>query len=96
MSSQKRSGYRGSLNNSSNSAAPAVAEALTPRETEVWRWIGEGKSNGDIAGILGCSTHTVRKHVQNLLEKLCVENRTAACARWYDQRRRAGRPRAVA
>jgi DNA-binding CsgD family transcriptional regulator len=51
---------------------------LTAREHEVLQWIGEGKRNGEIAAILGVSPRTVGKHVENLLQKLKVETRTAA------------------
>ena len=51
---------------------------LTPREVEVLFWISEGKSNQDIGVILGASTRTICKHVEHILSKLNVENRTAA------------------
>jgi len=51
---------------------------LTPREVEVLFWISEGKSNQDIGIILGASTRTICKHVEHILSKLNVENRTAA------------------
>ena len=51
---------------------------LTPREVEVLFWISEGKSNCEIAIILGACTGTIRKHVEHILSKLSVENRTAA------------------
>jgi DNA-binding CsgD family transcriptional regulator len=51
---------------------------LTPREAEVLFWISEGKSNQDIGVILGASTGTICKHVEHILGKLNVENRTAA------------------
>jgi DNA-binding CsgD family transcriptional regulator len=51
---------------------------LTPREAEVLFWISQGKSNHDIGVILGAKTGTVCKHVEHILGKLSVENRTAA------------------
>ena len=66
-----------------NSAAAAERLArfnLTPREHEVLRWIGEGKSNSEIATILGVSTATAKTHVERILAKLGVENRTAAAS----------------
>jgi DNA-binding CsgD family transcriptional regulator len=51
---------------------------LTPREAEVLFWISQGKSNRDIAVILGAKTSTVCKHVEHIFGKLNVENRTAA------------------
>ena len=51
---------------------------LTPREAEVLFWISEGKSNHDIGVILGAKTGTICKHVEHILSKLNVENRTSA------------------
>lgn len=50
---------------------------LTKRQEEIAQWIAEGKSNGDIAGILGLSLQTVKNHVSAILERLGLENRTA-------------------
>ena len=54
--------------------------ALTPRETEVLSWLAKGKTNRDIADILGMSHRTVNKHLEHIFEKLGVETRTAAAA----------------
>ena len=51
---------------------------LSTREREVLEWIGEGKSNSEIAIILGISLHTVKRHVERIFAKLGVENRHAA------------------
>lgn len=51
---------------------------LTPREAEVLFWISRGKSNHDIGVILGAKTGTICKHVEHILSKLNVENRTSA------------------
>ena len=53
-------------------------ERLTPKERQVARWLAQAKTNGEIGTILGISTRTVEKHVENLVRKLHVENRTAA------------------
>jgi DNA-binding response OmpR family regulator len=53
---------------------------LTAREAEVLAWLSKGKSNRDIAEILGLSPRTVDKHLQQTYAKLGVENRTAAAA----------------
>lgn len=66
-------------------AAPATRTPptpLTPRETEVLSWIAKGKTNRDIADILGMSPRTVNKHLEHIFEKLGVETRTAAAALW--------------
>jgi DNA-binding CsgD family transcriptional regulator len=58
-----------------------ACEALTPREREVLRWVAAGKSDKQIAAILGASVRTVQKHLENTYVKLGVENRTAAAMR---------------
>jgi DNA-binding CsgD family transcriptional regulator len=57
---------------------PLMSFQLTFREAEIGLWLAEGKSNPEIAAILGLSPRTVEKHVENILAKLKVENRTAA------------------
>jgi DNA-binding CsgD family transcriptional regulator len=59
-------------------ASAANVGDLTSREREILEWIGQGKSNVEIAVILGISTHTVKRHVERILSKLGVENRYAA------------------
>ena len=49
--------------------------ALTPREREVLRLIGNGLSNREIAQALVLSEATVRVHVHNILGKLGFEHR---------------------
>jgi DNA-binding NarL/FixJ family response regulator len=53
---------------------------LTSREGEVLSWLAKGKTNRDIAQILGLSPRTVDKHLEQIYAKLGVENRTAAAA----------------
>lgn len=57
------------------------AFTLTGREADVLVWISRGKSNRDISEILGISPRTVNKHLEQVFEKLGVENRAAAAAR---------------
>ena len=59
-----------------------TSEALTPREHEVLRWIAEGKGNREVAKVLGISLRTVEKHMENILRKFDVDNRTAAVMAW--------------
>lgn len=54
---------------------------LTLREREVLRWLAAGKTDRDIADILGISPRTVQKHLQRIYDKLGVETRTAAVLR---------------
>ena len=53
---------------------------LTPRECEVLFWLARGKSNAEIAAILGIQPSTVGKHLERIYPKLGVENRTAAAS----------------
>ena len=51
---------------------------LTPRETEVLSWVAQGKTNREIAIILGLAAGTVKFYVERILAKLGCETRTAA------------------
>ena len=55
-----------------------LALGLTAREAEVLYWITEGKTNPEIATILGAAPDTVKKHTANLYAKLGVPTRTSA------------------
>ena len=57
---------------------------LTPREREVLELIAQGARDKDIADRLVLSESTVRKHVQNILRRLDVRNRTEAITRFRD------------
>jgi NarL family two-component system response regulator LiaR len=57
---------------------PSPHEHLTPRELEVLKLIGQGKSNQEIADELFIGIKTVKTHVSNILAKLNVEDRTQA------------------
>ena len=65
-----------------DSAKPLETElGLTPRVAETLLWIAQGKTNPDIATILGISEGTVKKHVLEIFTALGVETRTAASLR---------------
>jgi DNA-binding CsgD family transcriptional regulator len=55
--------------------------ALTSRESEVLLWVSRGKSNREIGKILDISPRTVNKHLEQIFQKLGVENRASAAAR---------------
>ncbi|MDB6031053.1 MAG: hypothetical protein JWM16_1391 [Verrucomicrobiales bacterium] len=57
---------------------PLAAYELTPREIEIAAWLANGKTNPEIAILLNISARTVEKHMEKILEKLGVENRTTA------------------
>ena len=66
-------------------AAPAAVllpNPLTQREMDVLQWVACGKTNRDVAEILGMSPRTVNKHLEHIYEKLGVETRTAAVAQF--------------
>ena len=65
-----------------------TAVSLTPREREVLDWVAAGKTNRDIAAIIGAGARTVEKHLERIYEKLGVETRTAAAMRAIDLLRR--------
>ena len=60
------------------SSAQREQYRLTPRETDVLNWLAKGKTNRDIAEILGMSPRTVNKHLEHIFIKLGVETRSAA------------------
>jgi DNA-binding NarL/FixJ family response regulator len=65
-----------------NSAQPLEKVlGLTPRVAETLLWLAQGKTNGEIATILGNTESTVKKHVLEIFDKLGVETRTAASLR---------------
>lgn len=53
---------------------------LSPRQQEILKWVSEGKSNSDIAVIMGLTERAVRFHVSELLRKLGVASRSQASA----------------
>ncbi len=61
----------------SKSKAQDVLEQLSQRESEVALKIQEGKSNKEIAIVLGITERTVKSHLSNIFEKLDVHDRLA-------------------
>ncbi|WP_373086789.1 response regulator [Sneathiella sp.] len=55
-----------------------TAFALTAREAEILIWLSRGKTNRDIGDILTISSRTVNKHLEQIFQKLGVDNRTSA------------------
>jgi len=53
---------------------------LTSREAEVLLWISRGKQNREMSEILNISPRTVNKHLEQVFQKLGVENRASAAA----------------
>jgi DNA-binding NarL/FixJ family response regulator len=61
-------GYLG--NGHSASKEPSPRNALTPREREVVQLLAEGRSNKEVATMLGISVKTVEAHRANIMRKL--------------------------
>lgn len=54
------------------------AKQLSERERQVLHWVGRGKSNSDIATILGVSPETVKTYLRRIYGKLDVADRVGA------------------
>jgi len=59
-------------------AEHATSDSLTPRETEVLRWVALGHSNKRVADALSLSEETVKAHMRSILAKLAANDRTHA------------------
>jgi DNA-binding CsgD family transcriptional regulator len=64
---------------------PPPAPGLTPREQEVLAAMASGRTNPEIADLLGMSTKTVMHHTVAIYRKLGVRGRAAATAWWFRQ-----------
>jgi two-component system, NarL family, response regulator len=53
---------------------------LTQREREVLQYVAKGLNNKEIGDLVGCTRFTIKFHVQNILQKLGVADRTEAVA----------------
>lgn len=60
---------------------PLLRLGLTPRVAEVLLWVAQGKTNSEIAIILGISESTVKKHLLEIFARTGVETRSAATLR---------------
>lgn len=61
-----------------SSHLPLLALGLTPKEAESLLWVAQGKTNAEVAIILGVGEATIKKHLEHIFEKLGVEKRGAA------------------
>lgn len=55
-------------------------ESMTERQREIFEWVKKGKTNWEIARIIGCSEENVKYHMKNILRLLGSYNRTQAVA----------------
>ena len=51
---------------------------LTEREKHILFYLAQGYKNNEIGKVLNISVHTVKAHLENIYEKLGVENRVQA------------------
>lgn len=83
----KRLGARPDLDRLDSLLAPrdtAGPGTLTDRQQEVLRLVAAGKSNRQIGDSLYISEHTVRRHLQNIFNRIGVASRAAATAYAYE------------
>src|SRR5829696_578536 len=66
-----------------DAASTSPPHKLTSRELEVLRLLAQGKTNLDIAEDLRISRATVKVHVQHIIAKLEVSDRTQAIVRAF-------------
>lgn len=64
---------------------PSAKWGLTRREAEVLDLLRTGAADKEIANALGVSRSTASKHVENILKKMNVTNRTAAASLSWQQ-----------
>ncbi len=65
----------------SKPAAPDGALVVTRRQVQILNLVKSGKTNAEIALVLGCSQWTVKNHVQSILRRLGSTSRTHAITR---------------
>jgi LuxR family transcriptional regulator/LuxR family quorum-sensing system transcriptional regulator CciR len=58
-----------------------IRPRLPRREVEILHWIAKGKTNPEIAIILGIAESTVATHIKRLFDKLDVNDRAAAAVK---------------
>ena len=58
-----------------------MRSSLTARELEILKLVAKGSTNNQIARTLGISGNTVRNHVNSIIEKLEVSDRTEAATK---------------
>jgi len=80
-SGQPASAPRGSGPPARGADAGPKENPLTPRETEVLGLLAAGKTNRQMAAELHLSLSTVKRHVEHIIEKLEVSDRTQAAVK---------------
>ena len=65
-----------------HTGTPPDRESLTRREAQVLALVARGWTNGRVARTLSISERTVRKHLENINDKLGTVSRASAVSRW--------------
>jgi DNA-binding CsgD family transcriptional regulator len=78
------------LSERDNVGAPVADDELTPREQEVMWLVASGATDREVAGALDIALPTVRRHLENVFDKLEVNNRTRAVAAFLRSLQAAG------
>ena len=90
MRTPEREAERGALA-APGPVADAGVERLTPRELEVLHLLAQGRTNKEIAAELVLGLTTVKFHVEHIIAKLAVSDRTQAAVRAVELGLLAGR-----
>ncbi len=75
---------------STSTQGPAEALGLTKREAEVLHWVAMGRTNQEVGIILAIRAGTIKKHLENIYQKLGVQTRTAAALLYKSPPERQG------
>ena len=59
-------------------------DILSPRETEILKWIAEGKTHEEISIICSIAVETIKSHCKNIRAKLDTANTSSAISRAYE------------
>lgn len=65
--------------------ANSTTQSLSPREREILDLLAKGYTNKEIAEALGPAFHTIHTHVRNIYEKLHVNSRAGAVAKYLER-----------
>lgn len=67
------------------SPTPDPLHSLSSRQREILHWVAEGKTNREIAVIMGSTLSTINYHLEQIRQKLGVPNRASAAALFKGQ-----------
>jgi two-component system, NarL family, response regulator DevR len=76
------------VRSSSSQAVPTPVDRLSPQENRVVAYVADGKTNKEIAVLLGLSDKTVKNYLSNVFDKLKISRRSQASAMYMQNRSR--------